>query len=238
MNLLNQSYPSSRRTTAIFTKRPWPGQVKTRLCPPLSPEQAARLAEAMLRDLVERLAASDGYHTALVVAPEEERSWFADNFPELRDLREQRGEGLAERMFQFFFMELAGTQDSSAVVVGSDAPLLVPERIEAAHDCLQAGADLVLGPDAGGGYYLIGMKAAHRELFRSVEMSTSDMCAKTVELAGRLGLAVEQLEPLHDVDLWTDVERLRDELTAMDREVARFPERTAACLDQLFMEVS
>ena len=232
----NFSSPRARRTTAIFTKRPAPGKVKTRLCPPLAPDQAAQLAEAMLRDLVERLLRIDGERTVLAYSPAEERAWFTANFPELRDQREQVGEGLGERMLHFFYLELAGTISSSVVVVGSDAPLLRPELIVEAHDRLQAGADLVLGPDEGGGYYLIGMTAAHRELFESVEMSTVDMCAKTVEVARAHGLVVELLEPLYDLDLGSDLDKLRADLATMNADSTSYPTRTAACLAQLFAE--
>jgi len=232
----NFSSPRSTRTTAIFTKRPVPGQVKTRLCPPLAPEQAAELSEAMLRDLVERLANFEGERTVLVYSPAEERAWFASNFPELKDQREQVGEGLGERMFRFFFVELAGTVSSSAVVIGSDAPLLRPALIAEAHDRLQAGADLVLGPDEGGGYYLIGMKAAHRELFESIEMSTGDMCAKTLDVARELGLDAQLLEPLYDLDLPGDLNKLRAELGTMSADSTNYPARTAACVKQLFAE--
>ena len=232
----NFSSPRATRTTAVFTKRPVAGQVKTRLCPPLAPEEASQLAEAMLRDLVERLSKSDQERAVLVYSPAEERAWFAANFPELRDQREQVGEGLGERMLHFFFVELAGTVSSSAVVIGSDAPLLRTELILDAHDRLQAGADLVLGPDEGGGYYLIGMKSAHRELFESVEMSTGDMCAQTVEVARELGLQVELLEPLYDLDLGSDLDKLRADLATMNTDSANYPARTAACLAQLFAE--
>ena len=236
MSSPNFSSPRGRRTTAIFTKRPVAGQVKTRLCPPLQPAQAARLAEAMLRDMVERLASCESSHLALAYAPADAKAWFAESFPELKDQRAQEGAGLAERMDHFFFVELTGTLDSSAVIVGSDAPLLPVERIQEAHDRLQAGADLVLGPDAGGGYYLIGMTEVHKELFELVEMSTDDMCAQTLQLAGRLGLKAELLESLYDVDLGRDLDRLREDLAALDPTSPNFPPRTAACLEQFSAE--
>ncbi len=234
----NPSSPLPRRTTAIFAKRPVAGRVKTRLCPPLEPAQAARLAEAMLLDLVERLAPSDSYRTVLAYSPPESADWFASTFPSVRDQRAQVGEGLAERMLHYFFVELAGTVGSTAVAVGSDAPLLDPAIVIEAHDRLQAGADLVLGPDAGGGYYLIGMKDAHRALFEEIEMSTGDMREKTLEVASKLKLKVELLKDLYDIDVARDLDRLRADLATMSADERTYPARSAACLDQLIREDS
>src|SRR5262245_16875559 len=90
------------RLTAIFSKRPVPGRVKTRLSPPLSPQEAARLAEAMLADTVERCArAAQDFRTALLFAPADEHAWFRARFPRIRDQRPQEGNGLAERLAGF-----------------------------------------------------------------------------------------------------------------------------------------
>ena len=62
--------PSASRLTALFTKQPVAGGVKTRLCPPLTPEEAARLAEAMLRDTVEKCLAGE-FRTVLAFTPTE-----------------------------------------------------------------------------------------------------------------------------------------------------------------------
>ena len=229
----NLSAPAPRRTTAIFTKRPLPGQVKTRLCPPLEPEQAARLAEAMLFDVAERLVASPLFRTVLSFAPADAQAWFASAFPQIRDQRAQVGPGLAERMLHFLEIELIGTVGSSAVIVGSDAPLIRPDLIGQAHDLLQAGTDLVLGPDAGGGYYLIGMRQPQPALFQEIEMSTTTMRQQTLDLAKRLALSVQQLEPLYDVDLESDLLRLRQDLASMQPSNPAFPDRTAACLKAL-----
>ncbi|MFT5286937.1 MAG: rSAM/selenodomain-associated transferase 1 [Planctomycetota bacterium] len=232
----NLSSPAPRRTTAIFSKRPEPGRVKTRLCPPLKPEQAAELGEAMLGDVVERLSACSRFRTVLCFAPEEAWAWFAESFPTIGDQRVQVGAGLGERMLHFFDNELIGTVGSSAVAVGSDAPLISTELIGQAHDRLQAGADLVLGPDAGGGYYLIGMNQPQPALFLEIEMSTSNMRQRTVELADRLALKVEQLPPLYDVDVERDLMQLRGDLAQLDASSESFPARTAACLKLLDLD--
>ncbi len=224
--------------TAIFTKRPAPGRVKTRLCPPLSHEQAAALAEAMLRDTVQRCARSTRFRTALVFAPAEEEGWFRSQFPELEDQRPQRGDGLGERL-AFFFEEACQRREARTLVaIGSDQPLVRAARIEDAHRALHEGADCVLGPDQGGGTYLIGLSASHPELFTAVPMSTAEQCARTAELARSRGLTIHWLPPELDVDLADDLVKLRAALAAWcevgGRSDPEFPGRTQALVRELF----
>lgn len=203
------------RLTAILSKQPVAGQVKTRLCPPLAPEQAAGLAAAMLQDSIERCqagAAAGGYRAALWYAPASAEPWFRRAAPRLA-LFPQRGADLAERMAQAFALGLAQPETQSMVLIGSDQPMLAGERILEAHRALEAGSDLVLGPDAGGGYYLLGMKRPHPELFSSIPMSTAAMGRQTLELAQELGLRVQLLEQGYDVDVAADLLRLAADLS-------------------------
>jgi rSAM/selenodomain-associated transferase 1 len=231
--------PGTRRAgrwTAILSKRPAPGRVKTRLVPPLTPEGASDLAEAMLRDAVERCSACGGFRTVLWFAPASEEAWFRSAFPGL-ELRPQRGEGLGARLASAFEEGLGAGAAATLVAIGSDQPLVSTERIEAAHAALEDGADLVLGPDAGGGYYLVGLRAPSSSLFTEVPMSAPGMCAETVRRAESLGLAVHLLERGYDVDVQADLERLRSDLVrlrapgrARDRE---FPRHTDDILQRL-----
>jgi len=223
-----------RATTAIFSKRPEAGRVKTRLCPPLVPAEAARLAEAMLRDAVERCAAAPGFRTVLCYAPAAAGAWFRAAFPAVADQRAQRGAGLAERLAAFFADELGVPgAGRTAVVIGSDAPLVGTRRIARAHALLARGADLVLGPDAGGGYYLVGLRAPHPELFTAVPMSTADMYARTVDLARSSGLVVEELAPGYDVDVADDLDRLRRDLRGRAAGDDEFPRHTAEAIERI-----
>ena len=228
-----QSKPSSgTRLSLILSKRPRAGEVKTRLCPPLEPDQAARLAEGMLADAVERCSASPDFRTRLVFAPASEEAWFRSRFPALSDLRAQSGEGLAERLataFEEAFEDGVGT----VVAIGSDQPWVDSRRLGEAHEALEAGADLVLGPDLGGGYYLIGTKRSIPELFTGVTMSSSGMCAATMALAERLGLRVERLPEGYDVDVEADLSRLREDLRRFPSEQSEYPRHTAAALNEI-----
>jgi len=226
--------------TTIFTKLPEPGLVKTRLCPPLSPEAAASLAEAMLLDVVRELDDEGGEggdagvgRLNLSIAPgggsssAEREGWFRSRFPEL-ELLVQRGEGLGARLAQHFTGQLEAGGHTSAVVVGSDVPELRREHVSRAHAWLHEGADVVFGPDESGGYYLVGMSTARPELFTRVAMSTPDMLQRTLELARELDLAVRVLPVVGDVDTATDLERLC-------AEPGRLPPHTRESLQRLEM---
>jgi rSAM/selenodomain-associated transferase 1 len=200
---------SNARLTTLFAKLPRAGEVKTRLCPPLSPLEAASLAEAMLADGLARCLAASAFRTQLAVHPPGSEPWFRARFPELEHILAQEGAGLGERLAQHFERALAGTELTSAVVIGSDAPEVPLARVLEAHEQLERGADLVLGPDAGGGYYLVGLRRPCAALFTEVEMSQPGMYARTLALARGLGLVVSELAPGHDVDTPLDLERLR-----------------------------
>lgn len=198
------------RWTGLFTKRPQAGRVKTRLFGALEPEEAARFQEAMLADAVERLrAGAHDERPVLAYAPPHEAPWFETRFDDLT-LVPQLGEGLAERMAGFF--ERAADGRRTVVMTGSDQPLVTRGLTRAAHEALEAGADVVLGPDLGGGYYLVGLRRPVAALFREVEMSVAGMYAATLAVLGRERLRVHELEPCPDVDTPDDLERLKHEL--------------------------
>jgi len=240
---LHRSDPEGReracagRLTAIFSKRPEPGRVKTRLCPPLDPEGAALLAEAMLRDAVERCAGCPSFRTTLAFAPAADATWFRRNLPELTDQVPQVGAHLGERLSHFFAAALERPENASVVAIGSDQPLVSTRRIAEAHERLEAGADLVLGPDPGGGYYLVGLCRAHAGLFLEVEMSSPGMFDETLCVARGAGLAASVLEEAYDVDVEADLVRLRSDL----RRLAAggdldpdYPRHTARRLAELY----
>lgn len=233
----------NRRTT-IFTKRPRPGRVKTRLTPPLSAAQAARLAQAMLDDTVARHLARPEYTTAIAVAEVEDVAWARARYPGVNEVDAQAGEGLGERLANWFGQRCDGA--SSVVVVGSDCPLLASDSVLDAHLALESEdpeerADVVLVPDAGGGYCLVGLRRALPELFTEISMSTERMFDETIALARRLDLRVRLLARHYDVDLESDVQRLGMDLRRrIDRATGapargdrEFPVRTYAELQTL-----
>jgi hypothetical protein len=226
---------AARRLTAIFAKRPAPGRVKTRLTPPLEPGEAAALAEAMLADAVERCTASAGFRTAIAFAPPEEEAWFRARHPAV-PLRAQRGRDLSERLARFFD-EALGAEAETVVAIGADQPLVTAARIVEAHRALEDGADVALGPDLAGGYYLVGLRRPCAALFTGVAMSSTSTLAATREVARSAGLAVRELAPSLDVDVAEDLVRLCEELARVRASGGAagpdFPRRTEARLRAL-----
>jgi rSAM/selenodomain-associated transferase 1 len=197
------------RLSTLFAKLPRAGEVKTRLCPPLAPLEAAALAEAMLADGLARCLVSSAFRTQLAVHPPASQAWFHARFPELAEIVAQEGRDLGERLATHFERSFAREGLASAVVLGSDAPEVPLARVIEAHECLASGADLVLGPDGGGGYYLVGLRRPCGALFTEVAMSEPGMYARTRELARDRRLVVAELERGDDVDTPADLERLR-----------------------------
>ncbi|MFT5477036.1 MAG: rSAM/selenodomain-associated transferase 1 [Planctomycetota bacterium] len=221
--------PESQPLTTIFAKRPVPGQVKTRLCPPLDPAQAAALALAMLDDTVERELGGGVVDVELAVAPAESVDWFQERYGQRLAVCAQVGAGLGERMAAWF--EARCGARSSVVIVGSDCPMLERSTVDEAHRLLASGTDAVFAPDGGGGYSLVGLARAVPELFTEVPMSTRSMLDETLDLARSRGLAVELLAEHRDVDDGDDLLRLDRELRRLtmvaDRRAgADFPART------------
>lgn len=211
--------------TTVFSKLPSAGAVKTRLCPPLSPNEAAELARAMLADTLEKLSASASHEVELAIHPPEALERARELARGITCVA-QDGSDLGQRLARHFARALGTSARRTEVVVGADAPQVPLAAIEAAHEELAAGVELVLGPDAGGGYWLVGLARSVPELFTRVPMSTGDMCARTVALARELGLSVALVESHRDIDLPGDLTWLEREL---DDDERRAPRRFAVC---------
>jgi rSAM/selenodomain-associated transferase 1 len=196
----------SRGWFIVFAKAPRPGLVKTRLSPPLSLDQCADFYEQMLSDVLEasaRFAAEFDLEPVLAFHPPDAASELIHRAPPGFRLQAQRGTGLGERMANAF-AEGAAAGAEWVLLRGSDSPGLGFDQVGTAVSRLKAGDDLVLTPDEGGGYSMIGLRKPCRELF-DVQMSAQDMLQRTVETANRLGLGSTLTSPAFDVDRVADL---------------------------------
>jgi rSAM/selenodomain-associated transferase 1 len=176
----------------LIAKEPVPGRVKTRLCPPCTPEQAAALAAAALADTM-AAAAATGLRCTLVVdgAVAVEPGWH---------VVAQRGTGLGDRLAYAFADTLRPGVPS--LLIGMDTPQVAAAPLRAAAELLDSH-DAVFGPAADGGWWALGLREpAHAAALRGVPMSTSETGRLT--LATLDGLRVAMLPELRDVDTAAD----------------------------------
>jgi uncharacterized protein len=196
---------------AIMAKAPRPGAVKTRLCPPLGPAEAAALYRCFLLDKIAAVRALADAHPVIAFTPDDARAEFAALAPDF-GLVPQHGPDLGERLHATLAALLAAGH-TGAIAVDSDTPTLPREFLQQAVDGLtRPGPDVVLGPTEDGGYYLIGVRAAHRALFDAVPWSTSAVLEVTLRRAAAAGLETVCLPRWFDVDTPGDLRRLQGAL--------------------------
>ena len=195
----------------VMAKAPQAGRSKTRLCPPLTPLQAAEMSAAFLRDTTENMA-SAALHAPIVpyaaYAPTGGESLLRSCMAEgtkllLADGSTPMPDGVNGfgRCLLHAIQGMLGFGHAAACVLSSDSPT-VPTAflIQAARLLLAPGDRAVLGPAADGGYYLLGLKTAHAAMFRGIAWSTDTVADTTRARARELGLDLVELEPWYDVD--------------------------------------
>lgn len=199
----------SEAALIVFTKAPIPGQVKTRLCPPLTPDEAASLHGSFVLDALERShAAATAARVALdrfmACAPSRDHVFFKV-LEERHGVRllDQIGDDLGARMAQAFTAVFA-LGYRKVLLVGTDLPSLPGSfYIQALH--LLADHDLVLGPSPDGGYYVIGLRQPVANLFLGIPWSTDQVFTLTRSKAEALGLKTAFLPAWRDVDTIDDL---------------------------------
>ena len=189
----------------IFAKEPSPGQVKTRLCPPLSLQAAAQLYGQFLEDVLEEMGRLPQIKIALAYTPDSALPFFQNLAVPGIHLVAQTGEGLGERLRQAFDWGFA--QGAGKILIrNSDSPDLPSLLVMEAQEVLERGqAQLVLGPCPDGGYYLVGLKSSRPQLFHGITWSGPTVLADTLAQADKLGLTVHFLPSWPDVDTFDDV---------------------------------
>jgi rSAM/selenodomain-associated transferase 1 len=174
----------------VMAKAPVPGLVKTRLCPPCTPAQAAAVAAAALADTL----AAVGTGTIVLSG-----RWIT---PPGWRVVPQRGDGLAERLHHAFLD--TRRPGAASLLVGMDTPQLTPDLLRNAVSTL-ATADAVLGPADDGGWWTLGLRdPAHADALVGVPMSTDRTGELTLAALRDRGLRVALLPRLRDVDTADD----------------------------------
>jgi len=213
----------------VMTKAPQAGRVKTRLVPPLTPEEAAELNKCFLRDTAAAISsaccrrpAGDAHasHSEAATAacgiavytPVGAESAYTDILPADFSLLPQRGDKFGERLY-FAVEDLFKCGFDSVCLIDSDSPTVPAENFAESVELLSASEDrVVLGPSDDGGYYLIGMKTPHRHLFEQIDWSTERVLNQTIQRANEIGLEAKLLPTGYDVDGDASLRRLCNEI--------------------------
>ena len=204
--------PGSAVHLVVMAKAPIPGRVKTRLSPPLTPEQAAELAGALLRDTVAAARRLPDVQVVVAVEPAEAVPVVRGLVPSVELVPQAVGD-LGARLTAVAAARFAAGA-SAVLVVGSDHPTLPAAVVAQAVTWLREGRDeMVIGPAEDGGYYLLGMTRPHPEVFDEISWSTPDVLRATLDRADALGLPVRRLPSWYDVDTPDDLARLQRALS-------------------------
>ena len=212
-SLSNASRIKGKCALGLMAKVPFAGAVKTRLTPPLNPEEAAKLSMCFLRDMTSNLAGfrEDGIEGVVLYTPANAEVMLNGLLPNSFRLVPQRGETLGERLVNAA-AELLDEFDS-VCLINSDSPTLPSRILKTASTILaQDGDRVVLGPSKDGGYYLIGLKRPHPNLFERIAWSTAEVLAHTIDRAAEMDLPVDLLPEWYDVDDEATLRLLYDEL--------------------------
>jgi glycosyltransferase A (GT-A) superfamily protein (DUF2064 family) len=182
----------SRSHLLVMAKSPLPGAVKTRLCPPCSPDEAAALAEAALADTLDAVATA-GVDRRLLALAGPPGTWVPPGF----EVFAQRGDTFAERLDHAW-----SRVDGPGLQIGMDTPQITPRLLDECLLVLDGGDDRVaaLGSAADGGWWALGVTAPVSGMFESVTMSAPTTGTEQRRRLESLGFTVDALPELIDVD--------------------------------------
>ena len=205
---------------AFMAKASEPGRAKTRLVPPLTFDEAAKLNTAFLRDVADNLslAARHAAPEAGIVGyaacgPPGAEEFFRRTLPGSIGLIDAWLPNFGDCLFHTI-SHILGRGHGAAVVLNADSPTLPTALlIETAQVLARPGDRAVLGPSSDGGYYLLGLKTAHRHMFDNIDWSTERVAEQTRERADEIGLEVHTLPVWYDVDDIDGLQRLHAELS-------------------------
>lgn len=198
----------------IFCKTPAAGRSKTRLSPPLRPEECAVLSACFIRDLtstideVTQAGSAVGYAVYTPAGTEGPlRRLLPPSFRMLPQCEGDFGVRLANAMRALL------EKHSGAILVNADSPTLPAALLGAAVDGVRRGDAIVLSPALDGGYTLIGLSKMHERLFVDIPWSTAQVYDRTVARAAEIGLPVVNVPAWYDVDDAASLELLLSELS-------------------------
>jgi uncharacterized protein len=187
----------------VFVKAPRVGTVKTRLAQSIGAPAACAAYRQLVEVLLERLRSLPQGELRFTPddAIDDVRPWLKSGWT-----YKPQGPGALGDRLQNAFAESFDNGAQAVVIIGSDCPSVTTEDIRRAWAALLSH-DVVLGPAADGGYWLIGLRQPRPELFEGISWSRDRVFADTIARAHDAGLSVDVLRELEDVDTQEDWRR-------------------------------
>jgi hypothetical protein len=189
----------------VVAKAPQPERVKTRLFPIFTPEEATSLYRCFIADRMKEISLLEGIDLAISYTPADSQEFFTRFKSNGFQLFPQRGKDLGQRLHNIFVDKLQ--QGYQAVsIIDSDTPDLPRAIVQQSFQLLGSnGVDAVFGPCHDGGYYLVGMRQPHPELFQDIAWSTETVLQETLAQAETFGIRAKLLERWNDLDTFEDL---------------------------------
>ena len=209
------------RWLILFAKEPKKNQVKTRLRPYLITGSAEGIYTAFFRDVVEIARQVQCENRLIAYESVNKNPEFIQKIaPDFKTIK-QTGKDLGERMYQIFWWILQH-KVHHVIIIGTDIPTLPPENIQMAFKQL-GHHDVVLGPSLDGGYYLIGLKKPHQEIFINIDWGSNRVFNQTVCKINKMHLKATFIPRWYDVDDQDGLGRLiKDLKRKQDKSIARW----------------
>ncbi len=222
----------------IFVKEPVAGKVKTRLGREIGDRESAQLYEQFVKDLLARFHCLPekmilGYSPGNTHTRKWANALVEQHLPagetgvaDQIELWPQPEGELGERIIAYFDHAFKIPGIEAVLLIGSDSPTIPQDYVQQAFEWLYQ-KDSVIGPTADGGYYLIGLRVACKEIFSGINWSSPNVLEQTVENVKKAGLSLKLLPVWYDIDSKEDLEMLKGHLSAMKiAQEQELPEQT------------
>lgn len=202
----------------VFAKVPRPGEVKTRLTPTLTSDEAATLYEAFLHDAFDQYSQLSCDVRLYLAPPHPEQQ--LEGIPEDVTVHGQDGKGLGDRMCHAF-RDVFSEGYERAVLIGTDHPTLPTAFVQRSFVELGSPGAICIGPTIDGGFYLLGMSSFYPQLFDEMTYSHTNVFSETITRVGDTDAHCTTLPEWYDVDTPADLDQLLDDLKRTDEGAPR-----------------
>ena len=196
---------NDQNNVITFCKYPVEGKVKTRIAKTIGNEFATKLYRIFAEHTFQELLKADPVFSYLFFPyndnQEKIRKWAGTEF----FFELQEGNDLGEKMYNAF-KKIIDRGSAKTIIIGTDIPDISSDIIRKALLALD-NSDIVIGPSNDGGYYLLGMKKLHKNLFTGIEWSQDSVLTETLEKVNALNLSYSLLPELIDIDTEDDLKK-------------------------------